>query len=272
MKTSDGAKILVLEKAVKIVDALREEKVPVGVNELSRKLSLNGATTYRILRTLMEYGWIYQNSEGKYTIGYKLSLNFDSEQFYAVLKDVSYYVMRRLSEQENEAVNLIVRQNENGIVLQQTRTNKLMDYVQAIGSVVPLHATSCGKVLLSELPDYQLNHLCEIMEFRPYTSHTITDKEDLVQALKLVRARGYATDLSESLNNSNCISVPVRGPSNEIIAALSFTGILSELTPEKEKIYFSILSEASKEITNEMFQVYEGNIPKVDNLRREKQI
>lgn len=270
MKSSDSSKILVIEKAVKIVEALRAERAPLGVNELSRKLSLNGATTYRILRTLMEYGWIYQNSEGKYTIGYKLSLNFDSEQFYAVLKDVSYYIMRGLTDQENEAVNLVVRQNEYGIILQQTRSNKLMDYVQSIGNTIPLHATSCGKVLLSELPEYKLKNLYNLIEFRPYTAHTITDREQFEQALMAVRMRGYATDIGESLENASCISVPVRGPSNEIIAALSFTGILGNLTFEKELWYYKLLRQASDRITKEMFQIYDGCIPKADNLKKDE--
>ena len=150
MKESDSSRIIVIEKMVKVVDALRMEKSPMGVNELSRKVSLNGATTFRILRTLMDYGWIYQNSEGKYTIGYKLSIGFDIEKFYFVLKDVSYCVMRRLTDQENEAVNLVVRQNEKGVVLQQSRTTKMLDYVTTIDSVIPLYASSCGKVLLSE--------------------------------------------------------------------------------------------------------------------------
>ncbi len=254
MNKTDSSRILVIEKAIKIIEALREEKKSIGVNELSRKLSLNGATTYRILRTLMYYGWIHQNSDGKYSIGYKLSMNFDSEQFYSILKDVSYFVMKRLTEQENESVNLIVRQNENGIILQQTRTNKLIDYVKPSGSFLPLHATACGKVLLSELPEQQVKNLISIMDFRPYTTNTITDKALFIEELKKVKARGYAVDLGESLENSNCISVPVRGPSEEIIAALSFTGILGEFTIEKENHYFDVLSKAAQEIKMEMFK------------------
>lgn len=266
MKASDNSKILVIEKMVKIIDALGAEKSPIGVNELSRKLSLNGATTFRILRTLMDYGWIYQNSEGKYTIGYKLSLGFDVEKFYLVLKDVSYCVMKGLTDQVNEAVNLVVRQNENGIVLQQTRTSKMMDYVTAIGSVVPLYATSCGKILLSELPEYHLNSLLGIMDFKPITDHTIASQDEFLRHLQLVRERGYATDIGESLENASCISAAVRGPSNEIIAAISFTGILSELSPEKELHYFDLLTRASKEITKSMFQIYDGKVPRADNL------
>ena len=265
MSTSDSTKILVIEKMVKIVDALKAEKSPMGVNELSRKVSVNGATTYRILRSLMDYGWIYQNSEGKYTIGYKLSLGFDVEKFYLVLKDVSYCVMKELTDQVNEAVNLVVRHNENGIVLQQTRTSKMLDYVTAIDSVIPLHATSCGKILLSELPEYQLSSIFRVMDFKPYTSHTITSQNEFTNNLELVRRRGYATDISESLENASCISVAVRGPSDEIIAALSFTGILSKLTPEKEFYYFDLLTKASREITKSMFQIFDGKIPPADN-------
>lgn len=258
MGNAGNSKILVVEKAIKVVEALRAEQYPVGVNELSRKLFLNVATTYRILRTLMDYGWVYQTSDSKYTIGYRLDLNSDSAQFYSALKDVSYIVMRELTERENESANLFVRQNEHGVILQQTRTNKLMDYVQPIGSFAPLYATSCGKVLLSELPEHQLNSLISIMDFKQYTSNTITDKRKFIEELKNVRAHGYATDLGESLENSNCISVPIRGASNEIIAALSFTGILSELTAEKERHYFEILSKAANTIRQKVFQIFES--------------
>lgn len=257
MGNAGNSKILVVEKAIKVVEALRAEQYPVGVNELSRKLFLNVATTYRILRTLMDYGWVYQTSDSKYTIGYRLDLNSDSAQFYSALKDVSYIVMRELTERENESANLFVRQNEHGVILQQTRTNKLMDYVQPIGSFAPLYATSCGKVLLSELPEHQLNSLISIMDFKQYTSNTITDKRKFIEELKNVRAHGYATDLGESLESSNCISVPIRGASNEIIAALSFTGILSELTAEKERHYFEILSKAANTIRQKVFQIFE---------------
>lgn len=266
MKTSDSYKIMVIEKMVKVIDALGAEQSPMGVNELSRKVSLNGTTTFRILRTLMDYGWIYQDSEGKYTLGYKLSLGYDMEKFYLVLKDVAYCVMRRLTDEVNEAVNLVIRQNENGIVLQQSRTTRIIDYVTALGSIIPLYATSCGKILLSELPEPLLNSLCRIMDFKPYTERTITSPAELLHDLQLIRERGYAKDKGESLLNANCISVAVRAPSNEIIAALSFTGMLSELSLEKEQRYFELLKEASKEITDNMFQIYDGKIPRVDNL------
>ena len=267
MKDSDSSRIMVIEKMVKVIEALSMEGSPVGVNELSRKVLLNGATTFRILRTLMDYGWIYQNSEGKYTIGYKLSLGFGMDKFYFMLKDVSYCVMRGLTDKVNEVTNLVVRQNENGLVLQQSRTSKMLDYVTAIGSIIPLYATSCGKVLLSELPEPLLDSLFSIMDFKPYTANTIADRTALSRDLQLVRERGYATDIGESLESASCISVAIRGPSNEIIAALSFTGILSALSPEKELYYFELLTEASKEISRILFQVYAGSIPKADNVR-----
>ena len=127
---------------------------------------------------------------------------------------------------------------------------------------MPLYATACGKILLSELPEPLLSNLINIMKFSPYTEKTITRPDELLCVLKLVRERGYATDIGESLQNTNCIGVPVRGPSGEIIAALSFSGIIRELSYENELHYYKLLSEASKEITINMFQIYKKSIPK----------
>lgn len=176
--------------------------------------------------------------------------------------------MRHLSDEVNEAVNLVIRQNEKGVVLQQSRSKKIIDYVTAIGSVIPLYATSCGKVLLSELPEPLLNNLFSIMDFKPYTDRTITNPNEFPRILQMIRERGYAKDMGESLLNANCISVAVRGPADEIIAALSFTGILSELSHEKELYYFDLLKKASIEITDNMFQIYEGRKLRADNLNQ----
>lgn len=259
MSSTNEYQIKVIDKMFKILDVIEHEDEPLGVNDIARRASLNRATTFRILRTLMEYGWAYQDSEGKYSSGYKLSSAFNMGKFYFILKDISYSVMWRLTNQEGEVLNLSIRQNEMGILVQQTRTSKFMDYVMKINSRSPLYATAGGKILLSELPDPILHSLIGVMEFKPFTERTLTTPEGLLENLKAVRECGYATDKGESLHSTNCIGVPVRGPKGEIIAALSFSGLINELTRDRELHYFNLLSQASKEITYIMFQFHQDN-------------
>ncbi len=267
MVATNEYKIKVIDKMFKIVDVIENENRPLGVNEIARKAFLNGATTFRILKALMDYGWVYQDTEEKYSSGYKLCSAFNMGKFYFILKDVSYSIMRRLTDIEGEVLNLSIRENEMGVLLQQSRTSKIVDYVMKVDSRSPLYATAGGKILLSELPETILDNIIGLMDFTPFTERTITNPASFLENLKIARERGFATDEGESLHNTSCIGVPVRGPSNEIIAALSFSGILNELTYEKEMHYYKQLSSAAKEISDQMFHLYKGRIPRADNLQ-----
>lgn len=248
-------KIKVIDKMFQILDVIETQQKPLGVNEIARMTSVNTATTFRILKNLMDHGWIYQDREEKYCAGYRLSSAYHMGSFYYLLKDSAYPIMRHLTDKEGEVVNLCIRQNDQCIILQQTRTTRFADYVVPVSSIVPLHATACGKVLMSELPDSLLSGLIGLMDFKPYTEHTICEQTALLQALQQVKQKGYATDKWESLLNTNCIGVPVRDPKGQIIAALSFSGLLGTLSEEKEFYYYQLLQNAAAEISKNAYQI-----------------
>lgn len=245
--------VKVIEKMFSILNAIEHEKEPLGINEIARKSSTNVASTFRILRTLMDYNWIYQCSDGRYTLGYKFSAAYNMDNFYNILKDASYPIMRRLSDSLGEVVNLGIRHNDQAILLQQARTKKFAEYVIKVDTVVPLYATSFGKILLSELSETVCENIIQSLKYVAYTEKTITSPDAFRKELQKVREQGYATDISESLMNTSCIGVPVRDVNGVIIAALSFSGLTEKLTPERERYYADILHAAAKEITQCMF-------------------
>lgn len=259
-------RIKVIEKMFKILHTIEKENQPLGVNEIARKSELNAITTFRILKSLMTDGWVYQNRDEKYSPGYRLCSSYTMGKFFFILKDVSYCVMRSLTDQEDEVLNLSIRQNDLGVLLQQTKTSKFVDYVINVDSTFPLYATAGGKILLSEMPFELAHQLIGIMKFNKYTARTITDPDVLLCELETIRKQGYALDAGESLTNTWCIAVPVRGPANEIIAALSFSGLVGEITSEKKNHYVQLLQVAAKYISDQMFRLYKESLPIVEGF------
>lgn len=251
MKRNDY-NVKVIDKMCRIVETIKQEKQPLGVNEISRLSGVNVASTFRILYTLIQNDWIYQTENDKYVIGYKLLLPGYADNINTLLKEAAYPIMRKLSDEQNEVVNLVVRYNDKALLLQQTRSLKFAEYVIQMDKLAPLHATSFGKVLLSELPCETLNKIVHAIDYTRYTENTIDSPEKMLETVEVTRKKGYATDIGESLKNTNCIGVPVRDYKGDIIAALSMSGIVEELTVEKQLYYKSILDNASKEITKQI--------------------
>jgi len=246
--------VKVLDKGLIILDIIKESKQPLGVNEIARKTSVNLTTAFRLLQTLKNRGWVYQDDSDKYIIGHKISFVTEKNNFYQQLKEIAYYTMTRLTAAENQAMNLTVRVNEKCFILQQSRTNKIIDYVPAIDSVMPFHASACGKILLSELPDFLRDKILEVTELKSFTKRTITTRDELLNEIAKIRHLGYALDMNESHDVGICIAVPVRSRDGEIIAALSFSGFIEKPPASKIKYYSQLLNKASAEITENMFR------------------
>lgn len=249
--------IKVLDKMYAIIDTIHEQTKgsgATGVNEIAKLTGIHPATVHRILKSLQSNGWVIQDRNGKYMLGYKFASYAVKDNTLPVLKEAAYAVMREITESESQAMNLAIRKHEKCIIYVQTRTGKLLDYVLPTGTELHMHATACGKVLLSELPEPLLNDIFAMLDFVALTPRTIAKKSAFLKELELVRERGYALDMHESLDQSCCIAVPVRDENSQIIAALSFSGILSELEESDIRYYVGVLNEGSKKITRKLYE------------------
>lgn len=250
--------IQTLSRAMVLFDELYDSDVPLGVNELAKQCDMNPSTAFRILKTLMQGGWVYQREDDQYIISPRFSFITERKGFYFALKEISAFTMNRITTQETQAMNLSVLKDRTCIVLQQSRTTKLIDLIPPVNSVLPFHASASGKVILAGLPDSLLRLYLANMSFESFTNHTITDRTVFARTLEEVRQDGYALDCHETLENSFCIAVPILRNDGETIAALSFSGLIGTVNQELLNHYLPILRHAANEISNNLFQIYQG--------------
>ncbi len=248
--------IKALDRALAVLDVLMSSRQPMGVNEIAKVCQVNLSTTFRILKTLEAGGWVYQCMDDRYIIGGKVSFMTEKDSFYLALKEVSYYIMNRLSEMEGQALNLVVRQNDKCLIIQQSRTNRLIDLVPPIGTFLPIHGSAAGKVLICELPPKLLSEVLEGLRFELLTPYTIVRRNEFIAELEKVRQQQYAFDYNESMESSCCVGVPVRNSSGDVIAALSFSGILGVTSPRQLQQYLPKLQNAALEITQKLYGTF----------------
>lgn len=245
--------IKMVDHALSVLDLIRTKNARLGVNEIAKLCDLNPSTTFRILKTLEVNGYVFQLSDDRYILGEKLSFVTEKNNLYLALSDVAGFIMRKYTAQYGQAMNLTIRDGNQCVILQQSRTNKLIDYIPPIHSVLPFYASGGGKVLLSELPIRIVEQILDSCTLKALTPYTITDKDQFWQDLRAAAINGYSYDCQESSLNGSCIAVPVRDQEGTIIAALSFSGFIGVQSPDKLLEYLVPLQEASKEITHELY-------------------
>ncbi|MCB0046375.1 MAG: IclR family transcriptional regulator [Caldilineaceae bacterium] len=266
-KNKSVASIQTLSRAMILFDKLYDSAVPLGVNELAKQCDMNLSTAFRILKTLMQGGWVYQCEDDRYIISPRFSFITERTGFYFALKEISAFTMDRITTQETQAMNLSVLKDRTCIILQQSRTTKLMDLIPPVNSTLPFHASASGKIILAGLPDPLLRLYMANMNFESLTKDTITDHAVLTRTLEVVRQDGYALDLYETMENSVCIAAPILRNDGETIAALSFSGIIGAFDQELLNHYLPVLRQAADEISDNLFQTYQGESIYYSNSR-----
>jgi DNA-binding IclR family transcriptional regulator len=141
------------------------------------------------------------------------------------LVELAQAALEAVAQVSNETVNLSVPGPRGVDHLAQVDGRHFLGAGQWVGRRVDYHCTANGKVLLAfgaaELPPGGLARL---------TEETVISRPALERQLEAVRRDGFATTIDELEAGLSAIAAPVRGPTDDVIAALSISGPTLRLT------------------------------------------
>ncbi|BCK33036.1 Transcriptional regulator KdgR [Vibrio cholerae] len=236
-------------KVFSILQALGEQK-EIGVSELSQRLMMSKATTYRFLQTMKSMGFVAQEGEAdKYKLTLKLFELGAKSLEYVDLIELADKEMRYISEQTNEALHL-GSLDENAIIyIHKIDSGYNLRMQSRIGRRNPLYSTAIGKVLLAERDEQFVRDTLEGVEFIKHTDRTLENVEQLLEELALVRTQHYAEDNEEQEPGLRCIAAPVYDRFGNVIAGLSMSLPTIRFDQQRMGYYVDLLQTAGRNIS-----------------------
>lgn len=236
-------------KVFSILQALGEQK-EIGVSELSQRLMMSKATTYRFLQTMKSMGFVAQEGEtDKYKLTLKLFELGAKSLEYVDLIELADKEMRYISEQTNEALHL-GSLDENAIIyIHKIDSGYNLRMQSRIGRRNPLYSTAIGKVLLAERDEQFVRDTLEGVEFIKHTDRTLENVEQLLEELALVRTQHYAEDNEEQEPGLRCIAAPVYDRFGHVIAGLSMSLPTIRFDEQRMGYYVDLLQTAGRNIS-----------------------
>ncbi|MCG0278704.1 MAG: IclR family transcriptional regulator [Thermanaeromonas sp.] len=250
----ESGSVQVLERALKILEALAQEREGLGLNELSRRVGLHKSTAYRLLKTLKEYGYVDQDTyeHKKYTLGLKiLELSGSLLEGLDVRKIARPY-LEQLAAETQEVAHLVIPDGDEAVYVDKVEGNRTIRMYSRIGRRVPLHSTAVGKAILACLPWPEVERLLRDKGLRRFTSRTIADWTTLAHHLEQVRRQGYAVDDGENEEGIRCVGAAILDHRGSVVAALSISGSEMHITPDRIPYLGKLVREAAKEISRRM--------------------
>lgn len=241
-------KVSSVEKALTILDCFDADRPELSLAQLCRLLNAPKSTTLNQLRTLESMGYLFRaENTQNYRLGYKImQLNYHAR---ASLPIVQYAarVMEDLKEKCGTNVYLTSHINGRVFYVDCAYQNRRSIAYSDAGKTLPMHCTSCGKAMLSYMPESQVRAIIDKWGMKRSTEHTCTDYSALLEDLRICRERGYAIDDEEESVGVRCVAAAIRTSSGEVAGALSISGsavhMTDEAVAEKSKILINAAAE-----------------------------
>ncbi|PLR76069.1 IclR family transcriptional regulator [Bacillus sp. V3-13] len=223
-----------VSRALDIITLISSKKGGLGVTEIANQIDINKSSVYRILSTLVQYGYVEQDQEtGRYKLGYKF-LEVSSKLLESIdLRAEAKPYLQELENETNEVIHLVVYDQGEVVYIEKLEGNETLRMHSKVGKRAPMHCTSVGKAILAHLPSNIVLDIIGRKGMPAHTNKTITDKEVFLKELAQVKQNGYALDLEENEYGITCIAVPIFDHLGRVIAAVSISGPTMRMADER---------------------------------------
>lgn len=256
-----------IEKGLHLLNLFTEERPAWRLEEISNYTNIPKATALRLLHSFMEYGYIQRATverngelveDNSYSLGIKFLQLGELVANNLEIRQIALPYMKLLQLNFNEAVQLVERSGLNGIYIEKVESKSPVRLYTRVGRSAPLYAGACTRILLSFLNDEEIEEVLK-NPLNVYASNTPRRKEDVWRHINQTRQDGFAYSVSELLEGTVSIAVPIFNRKGHVEYSISIAGFEASLPRDNMHQYIESLWNVASQISNKIG--YSGPYP-----------
>jgi len=235
-----------LERGLAVMCLFSHEYPSLTLSEAAELAGLTRATARRILLTLEHLGYVKSNGRRfsptakLLSIGYAYLSSLD-------LWEVAEPYMEELTERTGESCSASILDGPEIVYVARVPSKRVMAIALSVGSRLPAHATSMGRVLLANLPAEELDVYFRTSRREQLTARTVVDEATLRELLDKIHCRGWALVNQELEMGVRSIAAPIRDLRGNVVAAMNISTHAGRVTVEEmERDFLPHLLRATK--------------------------
>ena len=251
MSDSNGsAGVQSVDRALSVLSILSRAG-EAGVSDIARELGVHKSTVFRLVATLEAHDMVEQHSDrGKYRLGVGVLRLAGATSARLDVVQEARPIARDLATSTGETVNLAILAETSALYVDQVAGSSSLQPHNWVGQHIPLHATSNGKVLLSELSEADCTQ--RLPRLTSYTPTTITSRAQLRDELARARKLGYALAVDELEIGLTAVAAPIRDAHGEVVASLSVSGPTFRIEAERIEEVLPLLMTAASTVSGSL--------------------
>lgn len=208
-----------MERAFELMELIGRAGGECSLTELSAESPLPPPTIHRLLRTLVNLGYVRQLPNRRYALGPRLIRL--GEVANRQLGAVAVPVLQSLVDELSETASLAVLDGDMVIYTGQVLPSTVLRNDTEVGKRVGLHTSGVGKAVLGELDDARILKLVTQSGLPAPTENSASTLSAVFAKVERVRADGYAIDDEECEMGVRSVAMAVPGAPTPMAIGIS---------------------------------------------------
>lgn len=259
LKETQEAEKSPVNKALRLLSHVATCSGPVALADLARSLQLPKPTTYRLASALEAAGFL---AKDPLTKRYVVGAHFEDIALSAIRNGAGHETRRlmldALAERIGARINVAVVKSGQLLLVEWVESSSPLRINLKPETYIPVHCSASGKLLVAFGPERLRSEFLKSAPFSALTKRTIVSSRAMVKELAEIQRRGFAEDSEEFLPGVNCLAVPIRNGSGEVVAGLAAMAPVMSLPLTKLRRHVPDLLECAKRITEELIATPRG--------------
>ncbi|TWG99739.1 IclR family transcriptional regulator [Mesorhizobium sp. J18] len=237
-----------LQRGLTVLEILATNPAGLTLTETAERAGLTRAGTRRFLLTLVASGYATQDGR-RFRLSPRLLSLARTSLGGASLWTYAEPFMREVSDGLGESCSAAVLDGENVLYVARIAGQRIVSVALHVGTRLPAYCTAMGRVLLSDMPEEELNAFFRRADIRANTPKTITDPRRLSEKVMETRQNGYGIADEELELGLRSIAVPIRDRTGRIAAAINVSTQSARFTcDEMREVILPHLQSAAERI------------------------
>ena len=214
-----------IQKCLQILSIFSLDKAQFSIKEICEHLNFNLSTTYRILQTLEEYGYVSRLKNKDYVVGTQalyLSAIYTQSNHLEQIRPI----VDRIRDMSGETASFFVEEEDKRICLYRAHSRDEIRHNIEQGSRLKLNQGASGRIILA------------------YGKR----KNDKQGFYKDIRDKGYYLSINEHNAALFALAVPVVSNSDKFVGAIVVSGPISRFDDKQKITLLNLLIDQLKNI------------------------
>jgi DNA-binding IclR family transcriptional regulator len=216
---------LTVERAIDLLNALRDAERPLGVRDLARHLDISPPAVHRLLVALRSRGLVEQDPTSRsYWLGWGVVSIAEALLRRTPPAELGAPLARRLRDISHETVIISMPIGAEHVCVFEAEGSQQIRRKVVIGTRAPLVAGASGRVILAFYPPKEVDRLLLAPALPRYTKSTPTNPDDVRAMLEESRRTGLARSQAETVVGVASVATPFFGGDGAVAGSIAVSG------------------------------------------------